>query len=80
VIGLRLGRPQEAVEVKAIEAGITLSPANRPPYGVLRRSRPCPLLRRARAGSICRNGVRGLTGLANPRALTIVPVQPPGGG
>jgi hypothetical protein len=35
VIGMRLGRPQEAVEVKAIEAGITLSPANRPPYGVL---------------------------------------------
>jgi hypothetical protein len=35
VIGVRLGRPQEAVEVKAIEAGITLSPANRPPYGVL---------------------------------------------
>jgi hypothetical protein len=35
VIGVRLGRPQEAVEMKAIEVGITLSPENRPPYGVL---------------------------------------------
>jgi hypothetical protein len=35
VIGIRLGRPQKAVEDKATEAGITLSPENRPPYGVL---------------------------------------------
>jgi hypothetical protein len=35
MIGVRLGRHQEVLEVKAIEAGITLSPANRPPYGVL---------------------------------------------
>jgi hypothetical protein len=33
VIGLRLGRPDAAVEQKANEAGITLEPANRPPYG-----------------------------------------------
>ena len=34
VIGVRLGRPEEAVHAKADEAGITLSPENRPPYGV----------------------------------------------
>lgn len=33
VIGIRLGRPQAAVQQKATEAGITLEPANRPPYG-----------------------------------------------
>lgn len=33
VIGLRLGRPEAAVEAKAVEKGITLLPHNRPPYG-----------------------------------------------
>ncbi|MFC5264942.1 hypothetical protein ACFPJ1_22745 [Kribbella qitaiheensis] len=34
VIGLRLGRPEEAIQYKATQAGITLSPDNRPPYGL----------------------------------------------
>jgi hypothetical protein len=33
VISLRLGRPEVAIEVKASEAGITLCPDYRPPYG-----------------------------------------------
>jgi hypothetical protein len=33
VIGVRLGRPQVAVEQRAAQAGIVLEPANRPPYG-----------------------------------------------
>lgn len=33
VIGLRLGRPEAAVRAKAAEAGITLQPDYRPPYG-----------------------------------------------
>ena len=33
VIGLRLGRPEEAVIVKADQAGITLTPLNKAPYG-----------------------------------------------
>ncbi|MFF1820716.1 hypothetical protein ACFVWG_25645 [Kribbella sp. NPDC058245] len=33
VIGIRLGRPQAAVQQKAAQAGITLQPAQRPPYG-----------------------------------------------
>jgi hypothetical protein len=33
VIGLRLGRPEAAIELKASQAGITLCPRNRPPYG-----------------------------------------------
>ena len=33
VIGLRLGRPEAAVEAKAGETGIILLPHNRPPYG-----------------------------------------------
>lgn len=33
VIGIRLGRPQAAIQQKASEAGIALEPANRPPYG-----------------------------------------------
>ena len=34
VIGMRLGRPEEAIQLKAAQAGITLSPACRPPYGL----------------------------------------------
>ncbi len=34
VIGLRLGRPEAAIEAKAAEAGITLLPHHRPPYGL----------------------------------------------
>jgi len=34
VIGLRLGRPEGAILSKAVQAGITLTPLNRPPYGV----------------------------------------------
>jgi hypothetical protein len=33
VIGVRLGRPQAAVQQKAVQVGITLQPAQRPPYG-----------------------------------------------
>jgi hypothetical protein len=33
VIGLRLGRPEVAIVDKAAQAGITLNPRNRPPYG-----------------------------------------------
>ncbi|GAA3592892.1 hypothetical protein [Kribbella ginsengisoli] len=33
VIGIRLGRPEIAVAQKAAQAGITLEPANQPPYG-----------------------------------------------
>jgi hypothetical protein len=33
VISLRLGRPEAAIEVKAGEVGVTLTPRNRPPYG-----------------------------------------------
>ena len=33
VIGLRLGRPEGAILSKALQAGITLTPLNRPPYG-----------------------------------------------
>lgn len=33
VIGIKLGRPEIAVQQKAMEAGIKLEPANRPPYG-----------------------------------------------
>jgi hypothetical protein len=33
VIGLRLGRPMPAILTKAVQAGITLTPLNRPPYG-----------------------------------------------
>ena len=34
VISLRLGRPVAAILTKAVEAGIKLTPLNRPPYGV----------------------------------------------
>ena len=34
LIGLRLGRPEPAILSKAVQAGITLTPLNRPPYGV----------------------------------------------
>ncbi|GAB3953937.1 hypothetical protein GCM10029976_095120 [Kribbella albertanoniae] len=34
VIGIRLGRPEAAVQQKATQAGIELEPRNRPPYGV----------------------------------------------
>ena len=34
VIGLRLGRPESAILSMAIQAGIELTPLNRPPYGV----------------------------------------------
>ncbi|WP_112249290.1 hypothetical protein [Kribbella monticola] len=33
VIGLRLGRPEQAVELKAAQVGVRLLPAERPPYG-----------------------------------------------
>ncbi|GAA0927373.1 hypothetical protein GCM10009554_08200 [Kribbella koreensis] len=33
MIGIRLGRPEIAVAQKAAQAGITLEPANQPPYG-----------------------------------------------
>ena len=33
LIGLRLGRPEPAILSKAVQAGITLTPLNRPPYG-----------------------------------------------
>jgi hypothetical protein len=33
VISLRLGRPVSAILTKAVQAGITLTPLNRPPYG-----------------------------------------------
>jgi hypothetical protein len=33
VIGIRLGRPEVAIEGKAAQAGIRLNPRNRPPYG-----------------------------------------------
>jgi hypothetical protein len=33
VIGLRLGRPEQAVESKAAQVGVRLLPAERPPYG-----------------------------------------------
>jgi hypothetical protein len=33
VIGLKLGRPEVAIESKAAEMGITVLPRNRPPYG-----------------------------------------------
>jgi hypothetical protein len=35
VIGLRLGRPEESVLMKALQVGITLTPLNKPPYGDL---------------------------------------------
>jgi len=34
VIGLRLGRPEEAILDKATQAGITLTPDYKPPYGL----------------------------------------------
>jgi hypothetical protein len=34
VISLRLGRPEPAILSKAMQAGITLTPLNRPPYGI----------------------------------------------
>jgi hypothetical protein len=34
VISLRLGRPEPAIQTKAVQAGIKLTPLNRPPYGV----------------------------------------------
>jgi hypothetical protein len=33
VIGVRLGRPEAAVQQQASASGIELEPANRPPYG-----------------------------------------------
>lgn len=33
VIGLRLGRPEQAVEMKAAQLGVQLLPAECPPYG-----------------------------------------------
>ena len=33
VIGLKLGRPEDAVRAKASEEGITLKPTNQSPYG-----------------------------------------------
>jgi hypothetical protein len=33
VISLRLGRPEPAILSKAAQAGIKLTPLNRPPYG-----------------------------------------------
>jgi hypothetical protein len=33
VIGMRLGRPERAVETKAAQVGVRLLPAERPPYG-----------------------------------------------
>jgi hypothetical protein len=35
VIGLRLGRPEDAIVDQALRTGIRLTPLNRPPYGVL---------------------------------------------
>lgn len=35
VIGLRLGRPEDAIVDQALRAGVRLTPLNRPPYGVL---------------------------------------------
>jgi hypothetical protein len=35
VIGLRLGRPEDAVVDQAVRTGVKLTPLNRPPYGVL---------------------------------------------
>ena len=35
VIGLRLGRPEESVLAKAQQAGIRLTPFDKPPYGRL---------------------------------------------
>ncbi|GAA1589407.1 hypothetical protein GCM10009789_48830 [Kribbella sancticallisti] len=33
VISVRLGRPETAIEGKAAQAGITLNPQHKPPYG-----------------------------------------------
>ncbi|GAB2677973.1 hypothetical protein [Kribbella swartbergensis] len=33
VIGMLLGRPEAAILSKAMQAGIRLTPLNRPPYG-----------------------------------------------
>lgn len=33
VIGMLLGRPEAAILGKALQAGIELTPLNRPPYG-----------------------------------------------
>jgi hypothetical protein len=33
LIGLKLGRTEDAVRDKARELGLSLAPANRPPYG-----------------------------------------------
>jgi hypothetical protein len=37
VIGLELGRTEEAIRSKASEEGISLKPTNKPPYGTRKR-------------------------------------------
>jgi len=37
VIGLQLGRTEEAIRSKASEEGISLKPTNKPPYGTRKR-------------------------------------------
>ena len=37
VIGLKLGRTEEAIRSKASEEGISLKPTNKPPYGNRKR-------------------------------------------
>ena len=37
VIGLELGRTDEAIRSKASEEGISLKPTNKPPYGTRKR-------------------------------------------
>ncbi|HZX15085.1 MAG TPA: hypothetical protein VFF49_11880 [Thermodesulfobacteriota bacterium] len=37
VIGLKLGRTEEAIRSKASEEGISLKPTNKPPYGTRKR-------------------------------------------
>jgi hypothetical protein len=40
VIGLRLGRPEDAIVDQARRSGVKLTPLNRPPYGVAPRREP----------------------------------------
>ena len=37
IIGLELGRTEEAIRSKASEEGISLKPTNKPPYGTRKR-------------------------------------------